>query len=132
MTILVGAKTWTSGNQCGIRIYKPAIVTLGPAIPFQDRFQIYPTMADFLALVVANAGAVPRPHRYSRRLLVVSQGQSMLTGRCATFSDHTGSLQGYVTALPNTWFHNYVQSVMDTDFNVQYIATPDRDLLILP
>jgi hypothetical protein len=122
---------WTSGNQCGVRIYKPAVISLGPMVPFPDRFQIYPTMASFLAAVQANAGRLPRPSRYSRKLLVVQQAKPILRGRCATFSDNTGSLQGYITALQNTWFHAYVRARMNKDFTAQYISTPDRDLLIL-
>jgi hypothetical protein len=142
MRMIIGAKDWTWDEQRGLRLYAGPIRRLGRHLLLPDRRSIYNTLQDFISAIDASTGSPVRPRVYSRRVLVVTPGQTPLF--CiASFSDNTDrrppalarrrrpALQGYVTARQGTWLNGWVGGRMNRNITFDYQPYTTFDVLLI-
>jgi hypothetical protein len=143
MRISIGPKQWTWTTQKGLRLFVDPIRRLTAELRFPDRRLTYRSLQEFLDAIDASVGSARRPSVYSRTVLVIRAGEAPLSCT-ASFSDNTDrrpvalarstkpSVQGYVTARHGTWFKAWVQGRLGRRIVFEYVATPDRDFIIVP
>jgi len=129
MIIKVGCKNWSKGSQVGLRVYAESIRALAPTLIHPSRNTDHGSLQDFLDDLDAGG----KPVRYSRNVILMHKGQQAPQPATATFATlPPTSVQGYITAQRNTWFHDYITKKMDKDIEVDYQVLPDFDLVLLP
>jgi hypothetical protein len=141
--MVIGPKEWTWGNQRGLRIFANPIRRLALELVQPDRRGRYRSLQEFIDTVNASGATPARPGVYSRDALIVRVGEVAL--RCTvSLSDNTDrrpaalgrgarpSLQGYVTASQDTWFHRWVASRLGSRLVFEYVPGTTRDVIVVP
>jgi len=131
MFIKMGFKTWTRGQQIGIRVYTPSIRKLAEALTLPSNDKRYKTLGEFVKFVSEAKKRTGIPP-YSRKIEIISNNMKKSLQGTLTIAQHNHSTQGYITIGWNNWLTKIARKYLNQDFDFEYIVGEDKDILILP
>jgi len=96
MFIKMGFKTWTRGQQIGIKVYTLSIRKLAEILTLPSNDKRYKTLGEFIRVVSETEKRTHIPP-YSRKIEIISNDMKKRLSATLTIAQHNHSTQGYIT-----------------------------------
>lgn len=123
----VGYKSWSKGNQFGLRVYADTIRRLRTQLRFPSQDDAFPSLDQWMRELESGA----QPARYSRPATVMMPDKQLQQCTLTIATLPPKSPQGYVTAPIGTSFANIVAKELNQDIEADFESSPNTETIIL-
>ena len=123
----VGYKSWSRGNQLGLRVYADTIRRLRNQMRFPSQDGVFPSLDRWMRELEAGN----RPVRYSRPATVMLPDKQIQQCTLTIATLPPMSPQGYVTAPIGSPFADLVVEEMGEDIEADFQSSPNAETIIL-